>query len=132
MNALPRIFLLAALVCTLVAIGPESSRAGDPFPPQDFLRHKYPEPPVAAPELQLPPYGGVLVRTRGCLDCHRFGDQGSRNGVDLSRVGRRLDAETLDRLLRHPREVNPEATMPAPPLTRDEAFTIATFLFRLR
>jgi len=132
MNAHLRFVLLAALVLTPVAMGPVPSWAGDQISPQEFLRHKYPEPPVAAPELQLPPYGGVLVRTRGCLDCHRFGDQGSRNGVDLSRVGRRLDAETLDRLLRHPREVNPEATMPAPPLTRDEAFTIATFLFRLR
>lgn len=52
--------------------------------------------------------------------------------MDLSRVGRRLDAETIERLLRQPREVNPDATMPTPPLTRDEAFSIAAFLSRLR
>lgn len=132
MNALWHCLVLAALVWAPAAMGPASAWAVDQMSPQDFLRHKYPEPPVAAPEIPLPPYGAVLVRTRGCLECHRFGDQGSRSGVDLSRVGHRMDAEAIDRLLRHPREVNPEASMPAPDLTRDEAFATAAFLARLR
>jgi cbb3-type cytochrome oxidase cytochrome c subunit len=74
--------------------------------------------------------GGVLVRTRGCLECHRLGEQGPRAGVDLYGAGRHLSAEAIERLLLYPQEVNPEATMPQPTLTRAEAQTIADFLAR--
>jgi hypothetical protein len=100
--------------------------------PEDYLRHKYPVPQLRLPEPNLPPSGGVLVRTRGCLACHILGEQGDRGGVDLSRVGRRLNAEALERLLLHPRDVNPEATMPGPPITPGEALAIAEYLSQLQ
>ncbi len=125
-------FLLAALAWAPAGTGPASSWATDPRSPEDVLRHKYPEPRFAPPEPALPPHGGVLVRTRGCLECHRFGEQGPRAGVDLYGVGRHLNAETIERLLRDPQGVNPGATMPGPDLTRAEALTIAEFLSRLR
>ena len=50
---------------------------------------------------------------------------------DLSNVGHRLNAEAIERLLLHPRDVNPEASMPDPPLTRGEALAIAEYLSQL-
>lgn len=131
-GAWPRaLLLLATLSWALATTGVASSRAGDVATPEDFLRHKYPVPQLPLPEPNLPPSGGVLVRTRGCLACHTLGEQGGRGGVDLSRVGRRLNAEALERLLLHPRDVNPEATMPSPPLTPGEALAVAEYLSQL-
>jgi len=124
--------LFAALSWALAATGAASPWTNEGATPEDFLRRKYPAPQVALPEPDLPPTGGVLVRTRGCLACHTLGEQGARGGVDLSRVGRRLNAEALERLLLHPRDVNPEATMPSPPITPGEALAIADYLSRLQ
>ena len=126
------ILLLVALAWPLVETGPGAPRAGHGGTAEEILRHKYPEPPLALPRPNLPPTGGALVRARGCLACHRLGEEGARAGVDLSRAGRRYGAESIERLLRHPRQVNPDATMPDPQLTRAEALIIADFLARLR
>ena len=110
-----------------------SSWAPEGPSPQDTMqRHTYPDPRLAPLEPMLPPHGGILVRTRGCLECHHLGDQGARNGVDLSGVGRRLNAEAIERLLLDPHDVNTEAAMLRPPLTRAEVTAIAEFLAWLR
>jgi hypothetical protein len=126
------VLVLAAFAWAPSAPDPASASATDPRAPADFLRHNYPEPRLAPLEPAPPETGGMLVRTRGCLECHRFGDQGARAGVDLYGVGRHLSPETIERLLLHPQEVNPDAIMPQPALTRAEALTIAKFLGRLR
>jgi hypothetical protein len=124
--------LLATFAWAPAGAGPLASWATELRSPADFLRHNYPEPQPVLPQPPIPPTGGVLVRTRGCLECHRLGVQGPRAGVDLYAVGRHMSAETIERLLLDPREVNPEATMPQPALTRAEALVIAKFLARLR
>jgi hypothetical protein len=103
-----------------------------PAPQDTMQRHTYPDPRLAPLEPILPPHGGILVQTRGCLECHRLGDRGARNGVDLSTVGRRLNAVAIERLLRDPHGVNTEARMLRPPLTKAEVSAIADFLARLR
>jgi putative heme-binding domain-containing protein len=56
-----------------------------------------------APQVEVPPgdsaRGQALVRSSGCLDCHRIGDQGSRFGPNLSDIGtRRVPARLLQAL----------------------------------
>ena len=61
------------------------------------------------------PRGDELLRSRGCVNCHRLGEEGNPDARDL---------------LRNPQDVNPGATMPSQPLTRWEAVAIAEFLSR--
>jgi len=124
--------LLATFAWAPAGSGPAASWATEPRTPADFPRHNYPEPRPALPEPTLPSTGGVLVRTRGCLACHRLGEEGPRAGVDLNGAGRHLSAWTIERFLLQPQAVNPEATMPRPALSPAEAQTIADFLARLR
>lgn len=123
---------MAAVSWALQPGGPAPSWAGDQQTPGEILRHKYPEPRLALPEPRLPPLGGVLVRTRGCLECHRVGEQGTQHGVGLYNVGRRLTAEDIGRRLADPKAADPAATMITPALTRAEALVIAEFLSRPR
>ena len=102
---LSAVLLLAAFAWATAGSGPAASWATEPRAPADFLRHNYPEPRFGPPEPALPPTGGMLVRTRGCLECHRLGEQGPRAGVDLYGIGRHLSAETIERLLLRPPEV---------------------------
>lgn len=110
-------FLLAAFaVWPPGGAGPTPAWAGEGA----RLEDRMPRPP-----------GGELLRSRGCLDCHRLGEKGNPRGVDLYNVGRHLDDAAIERLLRHPQDVNPGATMPSPFLTRWEALAIAAFISRL-
>jgi putative heme-binding domain-containing protein len=53
--------------------------------------------------------GRALVESRGCFDCHRLGDRGSRVGPNLSDVGGRRTADQLRQALVAPDdEVLPE------------------------
>ena len=127
------VLMLVALARAPAAEPAAPSWAPEGPAPQDTIqRHTYPNPRLAPLEPTLPPHGGILVQTRGCLECHRLGDRGARNGVDLSTVGRRLNAAAIERLLLDPHGVNTEATMLRAPLTRAEVLSIAEFLSRFR
>ena len=127
------LLLLAVFAVAAEGAPSASSWASGGLSPQDFLlRHNYPDPRFAPLEPGLPPHGGILVRTRGCLECHRLSEQGARGGVDLSGVGRRLNAEAIERILLDPQGFNPQATMLRPPLTRAEVIAITEFLTWLR
>lgn len=47
-------------------------------------------------------------------------------------MGSRLSADRMFRLLRDPRSVNPQSTMPNPNLSEDEARHLAAYLASLR
>ena len=127
------VLLVAALAGAPTTEPSASPWDPDGLSPQDtLLLHTYPDPRLAPLESILPPHGGILIQTRGCLECHRLGDRGARNGLDLSRVGRRLNAIAIERLLMDPHGVNTEATMLRPPLTQAEVSAIADFLVQFR
>jgi putative heme-binding domain-containing protein len=53
--------------------------------------------------------GKALVESSACFDCHRIGEQGSRQGPDLSDIGNRRTPERLRQALVAPdEEVVPE------------------------
>lgn len=56
--------------------------------------------------------GPALFNEKGCISCHSLGGTGGRLGPALDDVGNKYDVETLERLIKNPQSVNPEATMP--------------------
>jgi putative heme-binding domain-containing protein len=62
-----------------------------------------------AQEVADPGRGKTLVETKGCFDCHRIGERGSRLGPDLSDIGSRRTRDRLQEALINPdEEVLPE------------------------
>jgi ubiquinol-cytochrome c reductase cytochrome b subunit len=55
----------------------------------------------------------LLTANRFCLNCHVIDGVGGREGPDLSRVGQKLDAATIERRIVNPKELQPNAEMPA-------------------
>jgi len=87
--------------------------AGEPFD----------EPPDAA-------VAGAQVYARFCVGCHVIDGEGGTDGPDLSRIGRKRDADWLRHWIADPREIDPDADMPAfgRRLGRDELEAIARHL----
>lgn len=57
--------------------------------------------------------GPALFNSKGCGGCHSLGGVGGAIGGKLDAVGSKYDVETIERLIRDPKSVNPSATMPA-------------------
>jgi putative heme-binding domain-containing protein len=54
-------------------------------------------------------HGKMLFETKGCMNCHRVHDHGSRVGPDLTNVGARRKREDIERSILNPNaEVLPE------------------------
>jgi putative heme-binding domain-containing protein len=54
-------------------------------------------------------HGKALFESKGCLNCHRLGSQGSRVGPDLSDIGARRKPEDIERSIVDPNaEILPE------------------------
>ncbi|MCA9053150.1 MAG: hypothetical protein KDA75_04900, partial [Planctomycetaceae bacterium] len=80
------------------------------------------------------PDGLTLVRSLGCLACHKLGEEGSSSpygGGDLSHVGGKRTADWLYTWLLQPDRINPERTMPHFKLSPIERSHIAASLARL-
>lgn len=75
--------------------------------------------------------GRRLFETRGCLGCHRIGDEGNRHAPNLSRVGEKVRYEYLANWVAAPHEVDPETEMPFLNLQREDAAKIAAYLSTL-
>lgn len=92
----------------------------------------------AAPVLAGPAAGGdpargrALFASRNCNLCHKVGGRGGSLAQPLDRVGSRLSADRMFRMLRDPRTLNPEAHMPNPNLSEDEARHLAAYMATLR
>lgn len=71
----------------------------------------------------------VLVN-RSCLTCHLIGGVGGQEGPDLTRVGGKYDAAAMAKRIANPRDVKPDAEMPAfrSKLTKEEIQAIADWL----
>ena len=76
----------------------------------------------------------MLVRSLGCLACHKLGDLGTTGpygGGDLSHVGAKRTGDWLYTWLFQPDRINPERSMPQFQLSPTERSQIATALAEL-
>jgi nitric oxide reductase subunit C len=102
------------------------------WPPQDS------EKQISRSALRLSagvgmPLGAALLKEKGCIVCHTVKDVGGDTGVPLDDAGRKYNAETLERLIRNPKSVNPGAAMPPQDqITEEEIDAIAEFLVTLK
>jgi cbb3-type cytochrome oxidase cytochrome c subunit len=90
--------------------------------------------PVEADKKNPPPDGLTLVRSLGCLACHKLGDLGEcgpYGGGDLSKIGAKRTADWIYTWLFQPDRINPERTMPQFELTPTERSQIAIALAQL-
>jgi len=98
------------------------------WPPQD---QKFRAAAGRAVAMGVSP-GAHLFQTKGCFACHRIYETGGALGPELTHVGSRLTYETIERILTDPRSVNPQATMPPPPLSHEERDELGHFLSGLK
>lgn len=90
--------------------------------------------PVEADKKNPPPDGMTLIRSVGCLACHKlgeFGASGPYGGGDLSHIGGKRTGDWLYTWLAQPDRINPERRMPVIKLTPTERTQIATALAAL-
>jgi cbb3-type cytochrome oxidase cytochrome c subunit len=79
--------------------------------------------------------GARLLRTVGCLACHRAGGLGAAGlfgGGDLTAIARKRPADFFARWLTRPEELNPDHRMPVFALTGQETADLAAYLATLR
>ncbi len=76
--------------------------------------------------------GAALFKDKGCFGCHRLNETGGSLGPDLTHAGGRLSRDTIAKILENPRSVNPQGSMPPPPLNPDERNQVADFLTGLK
>ncbi len=98
------------------------------WPPQDV---KYRAAAGRAVTLGMSP-GATLFQEKGCFACHQLYETGGALGPDLTHVGARLGYERIEGILANPAAVNPQATMPAPPLSEQERDELGHFLATLK
>jgi mono/diheme cytochrome c family protein len=80
------------------------------------------------------PSGLTLIRSVGCLACHKVGELGSSGpfgGGDLSHIGAKRTVDWLYTWLSTPDRINPERTMPVIKLSPAERSLIAAELAKL-
>jgi ubiquinol-cytochrome c reductase cytochrome b subunit len=72
----------------------------------------------------------MILINRECLSCHKIDGAGGTEGPDLSAIGRKLDAATIEKRIIDPTSVQPDAMMPplGDVLSPEEIASIARFL----
>ncbi len=57
--------------------------------------------------------GEELVKSLGCMGCHKIGDSGGSIGPALDKVGKRLEEAQIRKQLVDPKADNPKSMMPS-------------------
>jgi len=76
--------------------------------------------------------GGRVFMNSGCHGCHTVGKLGTPIGPDLSHLGSKYPSDYLERWLRDPLAVRPNAHMPQLELAEDQVLALAAYLSSLR
>ena len=85
---------------------------------------------TAPPTTDAPTKQIALLITRNCIECHTIDGVGGKDGPELTKVGEKQTAESIESRLWDPFSVDVNASMPsfADTLTAEEIKTLATWL----
>ncbi len=79
------------------------------------------------------PSGSLVYQQKGCASCHTLNGQGAAGpGPDLSHMGSQRTAESLASYLENPKARNPQAIMPAIPMTQAERDALVNYMMGLK
>ncbi len=79
------------------------------------------------------PLGAALFKEKLCIACHSLKGVGGSAGIPLDDVGKRYDAEKLEKYIRNPKSVDSGSDMPAQKqLSQAELEDISDFLAKLK
>jgi cytochrome c553 len=76
--------------------------------------------------------GKRYFMSTGCYGCHTVGPMGTPIGPDLSHIGTKYSTAYIERWLRDPSAVRPNAHMPKLELSEPQVTALAAFLSSLR
>ena len=77
--------------------------------------------------------GAAVFQTKGCMNCHSLHGVGGKFGPALDTIGRKLSVEQIEHYVENPKNVNPDARMPAQSeLSDHEREEVAKFLGNLK
>ena len=76
--------------------------------------------------------GKQIYSDKQCALCHTIQGKGGKSGPDLSDVGRKRDAQWLERFLMSPSTVIPKAKMPSLKGGADERQALVAYLLSLQ
>ncbi len=107
----------------------------------DLATFLVPSPPPSHPPVVADPAaverGRELTLRLGCPSCHALGDlwpapaSGPAAAPDLRFARERMHERAIARLVRDPRALRPDATMPTLPMTERDADDLAAFVVRV-
>lgn len=102
------------------------------WPPQDSKKRMTRSEEIAVAAAGLSP-GAAVFQNRGCMNCHSLHGNGGNAGPPLDSVGRRLTFEQIERYIKDPKSINPNALMPPQKeLSDKELEEVAKFLSGLK
>ena len=79
------------------------------------------------------PLGAALFKEKLCIACHSLKGVGGEDALPLDEVGKKYDAERLEKYIRNPQSVDRASAMPAQKqLSEAEIETLANFLANLK
>jgi mono/diheme cytochrome c family protein len=96
---------IAVSLATAVMVGAVSFSSAEPGQKKS---KKSPAPTKAMIDA-----GKKVYTANGCAACHKIGDQGGATGSDLTKIGKTWKPDKLATVVRDPKKLKKESTMPA-------------------
>ncbi|GAB4238819.1 MAG: hypothetical protein OHK0028_16540 [Deltaproteobacteria bacterium] len=103
------------------------------WPPQDSRKRLSRGEQMMVAKVGVSP-GAAVFQTKGCMNCHSLNGTGGTFGPALDKIGAGMSAEAIEKYVRNPKSVDPNAKMPPQKdnLTERELEEVSRFLATLK
>ena len=72
--------------------------------------------------------GGELFLSKKCFACHKIGGDTKLLGPNLAGIAQRMDVETMETWIRHPKQLKPKTLLPAFDGSDDQLIALIAWL----